>query len=343
MHISQLGLTLIKHFEGLYLTTYIDPVGVATIGYGHTGDYATPGNTITEAQANQILAEDLSGHEESVTKHTDVAVNQAQFDALVSFAFNVGNSAYFNSTLRRMLNESNYDGAADQFLRWDKGTVDGKKVVLPGLSRRRKAERHLFKTGTLDFFDGHGAQTAAAPAAPTPQPAPAPMPDPMPAPAPNPAPAAGAASPHQYASDLSATLAAWGIKHFSAAELMELGSSNSTPGSPAYGTNSLPPRDLWPNMKLTIQVLDRLREVLDHPIHILSGYRNATYNRLVGGVPDSLHVQFNAIDFYVGGATRPAHWAAVLKDMRVAGEFKGGIGIYSSFVHIDTRGQNADW
>ncbi|ABD55238.1 glycoside hydrolase family protein [Jannaschia sp. CCS1] len=341
MHISHLGLSLIKHFEGQYLTTYIDPVGVATIGYGHTGDHAIPGNTITEAQALEILEEDLSGHVASVRKHTDIAVEQHQFDALVSFAFNVGNLAYFNSTLRRLLNDRDRNGAADQFLRWDKGTVDGRKIVLPGLSRRRKAERHLFNTGEVDFFDGHGVQTVAPdPASPSdtpPEPAPQPTPTPVPRPTPN------ATSPHQYAADLNATLVAWGVTHFNAAELMEMGASNATPGSPAYGTNALPPRDVWDNMRRTIQMLDRLREVLDQPIHILSGYRSPAYNQLVGGVPNSLHVQFNAIDFYVGGATRPAHWAAVLKDMRVAGEFRGGIGIYSSFVHIDTRGQNADW
>lgn len=350
MQISQLGLDLIEGFEGLYLTTYIDPVGVATIGYGHTGADVTPGRTITEAQANQILGDDVKSHGDAVEAHVTVTLQQCQFDALTSFAFNVGDGAFEGSTLLKKLNKGDYDGAADEFLVWNKGHVDGELVELPGLTRRRKSERHLFLTGQLDFYDGKGDQTTAetstppsSSAVPVPAPTPAPAPTPTPTPSPEPPSDPPAPSAHDFVTDFGKLLTSWGIKHFTAAELMELGDSNSTPGSPAYGTNTLPPPALWKNMKLTIQTLDRLRDVLGQPIYILSAYRNTTYNKLVGGVPDSLHIQFNALDFYAGGTTRPAHWATVLKDMRVNGDFKGGIGVYSTYVHLDTRGENVDW
>lgn len=323
MHVSLKGMKLIKHFEGLFLETYVDPVGVDTIGYGHTGEHATPGNKITESDAEKILQEDLVGHEAAVDKHVNVPLEQYQFDALVSFAFNVGNSAFFNSTLRRKLNDGDYEGAADELPRWNKGTVKGKKVELPGLTRRRRSERHLFLTGELDYFDGRNVIDPDDDERELTH--------------------RNDAMTGNYAQDLNARLAEWGISHFSAAELMELGALHSSPNSPAYGKNSLPPRALWDNMQLTVKTLDELRKALGQPIHILSAYRNDEYNRLVGGAPKSQHLNFNALDFYASGPTRPSHWASLLKDMRSRGDFKGGIGIYSSFVHLDTRGTNANW
>ena len=311
MKISSKGLKLIKHFEGLFLETYLDPVGIETIGYGHTGEHATPGNKITEEQAEEILQEDLIGHQAAVEKYVSVSLDQHQFDALVSFAFNVGNGAFQKSTLRRKLNNSDYEGAADELLRWNKGTINGRKVVLPGLTRRRRAERHLFLEDELNYFDGRNVID----------------PD----------------DDERESTSKDAKLAEWGIMHFSASELMELGASHKSPGSPAFGKNSLPPRAKWNNIRKTVEILDELRKRIGQPIHILSAYRNSEYNHFVGGATKSQHLEFNALDFYAGGTTRPSHWAGILKDMRTNGDFMGGIGTYGSFVHLDTRGTNADW
>lgn len=137
--INQTGLNLIKDFEGCVLTAYDDGVGVLTIGYGHTQG-VTWGQTITQAQAEQLLAKDLNYFEQSVTNLVKVALTDNQFAALVSLVFNIGTGAFANSTLLNLLNQNQYQAAAFQFLRWVYG--DGK--VLAGLVRRRKAEQNLF-------------------------------------------------------------------------------------------------------------------------------------------------------------------------------------------------------
>ena len=138
--ISDEGLDLIKHFEGCELTAYVCPSGIYTIGYGHTGG-VTPGQTITQAEADEILRDDVRKFETGVDNHTNVPLNQSQFDALVSFTFNVGLGAYRDSTLLRLLNGADYEGAAGQFGRW----VNGASGPLPGLVRRREAEEKLFR------------------------------------------------------------------------------------------------------------------------------------------------------------------------------------------------------
>ena len=138
--ISDDGLDLIKHFEGCELTAYVCPSGIYTIGYGHTGG-VTPGQTITQAEADKILREDVRKFETGVDNYTNVPLNQSQFDALVSFTFNVGLGAYRDSTLLRLLNGADYEGAAGQFGRW----VNGANGPLPGLVRRRDAEEKLFR------------------------------------------------------------------------------------------------------------------------------------------------------------------------------------------------------
>ncbi|OQS37343.1 lysozyme [Chromobacterium haemolyticum] len=140
MNISANGIKLIQQFEGLRLKAYQDAVGVWTIGYGHTGPNVTPGLVITQAQADALLARDLSRFETGVTRLVQVPLNQNQFDALVSFSYNLGLGSLQNSTLLRLLNQRDYAGAAAQFPRWNK--AGGK--VLPGLTRRRAAEQALF-------------------------------------------------------------------------------------------------------------------------------------------------------------------------------------------------------
>ncbi|MBW4466488.1 MAG: lysozyme [Pegethrix bostrychoides GSE-TBD4-15B] len=137
--INRDGLRLLKAFEGLRLNAYQDAVGVWTIGYGTTSG-VRPGMVITEAQAEELLKRDLNRFERAVSNLVNVPLTSAQFSALVSFAYNVGEGALGGSTLLRLLNQRDYRGAADQFLRWDKAGGQ----TLAGLTRRRRAERALF-------------------------------------------------------------------------------------------------------------------------------------------------------------------------------------------------------
>lgn len=134
------NLDIIKRHEGLRLEAYMPtPNDVPTIGYGHTKGVKM-GMRITNAQAEEYLKQDIAWAQDAVNSLVKVRLTQNQFDALVSFVFNVGASAFTKSTLLRMLNGGDYQGAADQFLRWDK---QGGKV-LRGLTKRRAEERALF-------------------------------------------------------------------------------------------------------------------------------------------------------------------------------------------------------
>lgn len=143
MEVSKRGQALLHHHEGLRLEAYLCPAGVWTIGYGTTridGRPVRPGERITKAEAERLFREDLRRFEKSVSSLVKVPMTQGQFDALVSFAYNVGVNAFRNSTLLRLLNKGDFQGAADQLPRWNKG--GGK--VLTGLVRRREDERQLF-------------------------------------------------------------------------------------------------------------------------------------------------------------------------------------------------------
>jgi lysozyme len=133
---------VIESYEGCKLTAYRDPVGIWTIGFGHTGKDVTQGLTITLEQAQQILADDIAEFERAVEELAPITTQQ-QFDALVSFAFNVGAGALRQSTLRRLHNEGKYAEAKLQFARWNK--AGGK--VLTGLTRRRKTESLVYGEG----------------------------------------------------------------------------------------------------------------------------------------------------------------------------------------------------
>ena len=143
MKISDKGLSLIKEFEGLRLTSYVCPAGVLTIGYGSTGPHVRSGMTITKEEAERLLLKDVARFEGAVNSLVKVGLNQGQFDALVSFAFNLGSSALADSTLLRLLNSGDYEGAAGQFDRWVKAGA----VTLEGLVRRRNAEEAMFRCG----------------------------------------------------------------------------------------------------------------------------------------------------------------------------------------------------
>ena len=136
---SERGITLIKSHEGLRLKAYHCPANVLTIGYGHTKN-VYPSMVITSQKAEELLKQDLSVYESAVNKYVTVPLNQNQFDALVSFSFNVGTNALGRSTLLRKLNSKDYQGAGNEFMRW----VRAGTRILPGLVRRRQEEKELF-------------------------------------------------------------------------------------------------------------------------------------------------------------------------------------------------------
>ena len=144
MQTSEKGIAVIKQFEGCKLTAYQDSVGVWTIGYGWTQPVdwkpIRAGMTIKQETAERLLKTGLVSYESDVSRLVKVGLNQGQFDALVSFTYNLGARSLSTSTLLRKLNAGDYAGAADEFLRWNK--AGGK--VLNGLTRRREAERALF-------------------------------------------------------------------------------------------------------------------------------------------------------------------------------------------------------
>jgi lysozyme len=147
MYVTNKCLDIIKLFEGIHLKAYLCPAGVWTIGYGHTkGVY--PGMIITQELADKFLIDDVWNFEREVESLLHVPITQGQFDALVAFAYNVGSDidsdsvaeGLGDSTLLRKLNRGDYQGAANEFPKWNKS--GGK--VLPGLVKRREAERQLF-------------------------------------------------------------------------------------------------------------------------------------------------------------------------------------------------------
>lgn len=141
---SNVGINLISSFEDTKLKAYDDGVGVWTIGTGTTiypnGVKVKKGDTCTLEQAKTYFAHDLKRFEATVNKLVKVPLSQNQFDAVVSLVYNIGSGNFESSTLLKKLNAKDYQGAADQFPRWNKG--GGK--VLRGLVRRRAAERALF-------------------------------------------------------------------------------------------------------------------------------------------------------------------------------------------------------
>ncbi|WP_448191968.1 glycoside hydrolase family protein [Azospirillum sp. sgz301742] len=144
--VCQEAIDLVKYFEGQRLTAYKCPAGVPTIGYGHT-EGVSMGETITAAQAVQFLTDDLTDAAASVDKLVKVSINPQQRGALASFVFNLGSGSLASSTLLRLLNAGNFDGAAGEFGKWVNATVGGVKTALPGLVARRAAEASLFQTG----------------------------------------------------------------------------------------------------------------------------------------------------------------------------------------------------
>ena len=142
------GIQMIKEFEGFRSKPYLDAVGVPTIGYGAT-HYADgrkvkmTDKPITEAEASALLAEMLKQYEKPVLDLVTSKINQNQFDALVSFTYNLGGTNFRKSTLLKKVNANPMDlTISNEFLKWNKA---GNKV-LAGLTRRRRAESDLYFT-----------------------------------------------------------------------------------------------------------------------------------------------------------------------------------------------------
>ncbi len=142
--ISNSGINKIKKHEALMLKPYKDDADKWTIGYGHLLKNGEWWDNITEAFAEDLLRQDLAIAENAVNKYVLVPVSQNQYDALVSFVYNVGAGAFKNSTLLKKLNSGDIAGASSEFLHWNKITLNGVKKVSPGLIARREREQRLF-------------------------------------------------------------------------------------------------------------------------------------------------------------------------------------------------------
>jgi lysozyme len=139
MALGPKGRALIQSFESLRLQAYQDQRGIWTVGWGHTAG-VVPYQTCSVSDADEWFTQDTQTAVNAVNRTTDVPLTQEQFDALVSFTFNVGQGSEAHSTLLSLVNQSNFAAAADQFLVWNH--VNGQPNA--GLTRRRQAERDLF-------------------------------------------------------------------------------------------------------------------------------------------------------------------------------------------------------
>ena len=171
MRTSAAGLALIKSCEGRYLNAYLCPAGVWTIGYGHTSAVGPPpvaaGDAVSQAEADQILRADLRAVEDQVQDAVLVDLTQGQFDALVSFTFNLGIGAFKSSTLLKRVNEGNFDAVPGELMKWTKARANGQLVDLPGLVKRRRAEAKMWR-GLDDHAETDPQESRATPETPQP-------------------------------------------------------------------------------------------------------------------------------------------------------------------------------
>ena len=145
--VSPIAINLVKEFEGFEDRAYIDTDGTPVIGYGLSTIAGSPvqmGDRISSQEADRALVAWLQNIQQQLRETIKVKLSDRQLSALASLSFNVGINAVKNSTLVKKLNAGDYIGAANEFLRWDKANMRGRLVQLPGLTRRRQAERQLF-------------------------------------------------------------------------------------------------------------------------------------------------------------------------------------------------------
>ena len=145
--VSDIAIDLIKEFEGFESQAYIDTDGTPVIGYGLSNIAGNPvklGDRISLERADAALKSHLLEINQELAKIVKVKLSDRQKSALASISFNVGINGIKNSTLIKKINNHDFAGAANEFLRWDKANMRGRLVQLPGLTRRRSAERQLF-------------------------------------------------------------------------------------------------------------------------------------------------------------------------------------------------------
>lgn len=149
-HITKNGINLIKSFEGFESEIYLDAAGLPTIGYGHLirkGEHKMFENGISEAAGEALLIKDVLLAEQAVLRLINIPLTDGQFDALVSFTFNLGGGTLQRSTLRRKVNREEHDDVPAEFMRWV--WAGGRK--LKGLVRRREAEANLYKSNQYNY------------------------------------------------------------------------------------------------------------------------------------------------------------------------------------------------
>lgn len=139
------GTGLIKQSEGTRYKSYLDEAGIPTICTGHTGPEVKLGQYATKEECDKLLKQDLLRHSAAVSRCVNYTLTQYQYDAVVSFTFNVGETAFCRSTMARKINAGDLQGASAEFPKWNKVRINGKLVVSPGLSARRERERELFE------------------------------------------------------------------------------------------------------------------------------------------------------------------------------------------------------
>jgi lysozyme len=144
MKTSPVGLNLISRFEGFSATPYLCPAGLLTIGYGHVVRSQEEKTLlhVDVPQAEQLLMHDVANVERALGRLITVPLRQSQFDALVSFTFNVGTAALQRSTMRRVINREEHEAVTDQLMRWV--WAGGRKLA--GLMQRRRAEAQLYSS-----------------------------------------------------------------------------------------------------------------------------------------------------------------------------------------------------
>ena len=280
MKTGNAGLNLIKQFEGCRLTAYKCPAGVWTIGYGHTAGVIS-GQTITQEEADKMLVCDVEKYERKVNKYYDrYRWNQNEFDALVSFAFNIGSIDQLtaNGTRSRAV-------IAEKILLYNK--AGGK--VLNGLKRRREAERVLFLK-PCEKTSGTGTEQSER-----------------------------------------------GIVKYS------LKADGEKQVSKNFKVKEFRCKDGSDTILIDVDfVKDKLQKIRDHfkvPVTINSAYRTESYNKKVGGASKSYHMKGQAFDIVVKGISTKdvASYAETLLNNT------GGIGVYSNFIHIDSRKEKSRW
>lgn len=338
MKTSQNGINLIKQFEGCQLTAYKCPAGVWTIGYGHTAG-VKEGQTITQAQADVYLSEDLAKFERMVEKYDlKYTWSQNQFDALVSFAYNVGNIDQLTANGTRTKEE-----IADKILLYNKASGQ----VLAGLTRRRMAEKALFTTfdtslarnaeratlksgsrgsdvtylqqrlttkgygvGSIDGIFGNKTLEAVK---------------------------AFQAENNLVVDGIvgAKTWAALEGKTFSDVYEYSLKRDGEQYISKNFKVKEFKCKDGSDKILIDVDfVLEKLQLIRDHfgaPVTINSAYRTESYNTKIGGAKSSYHMKGQAFDIVVAGHT-PLEVARFAQTLAIPGIIQ-----YNTFVHVDSR------